>query len=74
MSSARKSGKVNGGKCPLCGKATDHAVRPFCSKHCADVDLGRWLNGNYAIPVEDEPDEDSFPEDGAGARVGPTRH
>jgi hypothetical protein len=23
---------------------------PFCSKRCADVDLGRWLKGNYVIP------------------------
>jgi endogenous inhibitor of DNA gyrase (YacG/DUF329 family) len=25
------------------------------------VDLGRWLTGGYAIPVEDEPEE---PEEG----------
>jgi endogenous inhibitor of DNA gyrase (YacG/DUF329 family) len=23
---------------------------PFCSKRCADIDLGRWLKGGYAIP------------------------
>jgi len=23
--------------------------RPFCSKRCADIDLGRWLKGGYAI-------------------------
>jgi hypothetical protein len=27
--------------------------RPFCSRRCADVDLARWLNGSYAIPVEE---------------------
>lgn len=26
------------------------AFRPFCSKRCADVDLGRWLKGGYVIP------------------------
>lgn len=38
-----------GGKCPICGKPTVHAVRPFCSRHCADVDLGRWVSGAYVI-------------------------
>jgi len=33
---------------------------PFCSQRCKDVDLGRWLRGDYrvaddqpAIPAED---------------------
>ena len=34
------------------------AVRPFCSKRCADVDLNRWLSGVYAVPVTEEDDED----------------
>jgi len=34
--------------------------RPFCSKRCADVDLGRWLTGQYVIPGKpEEVDEDS---------------
>ncbi len=37
-------------ECPICGKAADKAYRPFCSKRCADVDLNRWLGGQYAIP------------------------
>ena len=44
--------------CPLCGKATDQAFRPFCSKRCADVDLNRWLSGVYAVPVREAEDED----------------
>ena len=36
--------------CPVCQKPTDKAYRPFCSKRCADVDLGRWFNGSYAVP------------------------
>jgi len=39
-------------KCPICGKAPDPKYRPFCSRRCADVDLGRWLSGSYAIPAE----------------------
>ncbi|MEO1025866.1 MAG: DNA gyrase inhibitor YacG [Pseudomonadota bacterium] len=42
--------------CPICSKPAFKAYRPFCSKRCADVDLGRWLNGNYAIPSEEGPD------------------
>jgi uncharacterized protein len=39
-------------KCPICGKPQAADYRPFCSKHCADVDLGRWLGGRYAVPGE----------------------
>jgi endogenous inhibitor of DNA gyrase (YacG/DUF329 family) len=42
--------------CPICGKETNPEVRPFCSKRCADVDLARWLNGNYAVPSDDPED------------------
>jgi uncharacterized protein len=45
-------------RCPICGKPRDPDYRPFCSKRCADVDLGRWLKGSYAIPVTEEDDED----------------
>lgn len=46
------------GKCPICGAPTEQQYRPFCSRRCADVDLSRWLRGAYAIPVEDDSDED----------------
>ncbi|PCD78133.1 DNA gyrase inhibitor YacG [Pseudothioclava arenosa] len=36
--------------CPICAKGSDPKYRPFCSKRCADVDLGRWLRGAYVIP------------------------
>jgi endogenous inhibitor of DNA gyrase (YacG/DUF329 family) len=43
------------GACPICGKPTAVAYRPFCSKRCADVDLQRWFSGRYAVPaVENE--------------------
>ncbi|MXQ08023.1 DNA gyrase inhibitor YacG [Alphaproteobacteria bacterium GH1-50] len=47
--------------CPICKKPSDKAYRPFCSRRCADVDLGRWLTGGYAIPAVSDEDED--PED-----------
>ncbi len=46
--------------CPICSKKTDPKYRPFCSKRCADVDLGRWLTGSYVIPGE-AADEDERP-------------
>jgi uncharacterized protein len=36
--------------CPVCDKPLVEAFKPFCSKRCADIDLGRWLKGGYAIP------------------------
>lgn len=44
--------------CPICKKATDPKYRPFCSRRCADVDLGRWLNGSYGVPSDDPDDMD----------------
>ncbi len=45
--------------CPQCGKPVAEGYKPFCSRRCADVDLARWLRGDYAIPVPDEaPGED----------------
>ena len=40
--------------CPICGKPADPKLTPFCSRRCADVDLGRWLNEVYTVPG-DEP-------------------
>lgn len=40
-------------KCPLCGKPAEPRYRPFCSRRCADVDLARWLRGDYVAPGRD---------------------
>ncbi|TDL77723.1 DNA gyrase inhibitor YacG [Palleronia sediminis] len=40
--------------CPICARPADPNYRPFCSRRCADIDLGRWLTGGYAVPAEDE--------------------
>lgn len=42
--------------CPICDKDPAAEYRPFCSRRCADVDLGRWLNGSYAVPSNDPDD------------------
>ncbi len=57
----------HGPRCPVCGKPRSEEYRPFCSKRCADVDLGRWLSGRYAIPGQVDADEDG---EEAGSRTG----
>jgi endogenous inhibitor of DNA gyrase (YacG/DUF329 family) len=44
--------------CPICGKPAVQAFRPFCSPRCRDVDLNRWLKGNYVIPGRDDEADD----------------
>ena len=43
--------------CPTCGAPSMKKTRPFCSKRCADIDLGRWFQGAYAIPAVDATDD-----------------
>jgi uncharacterized protein len=51
-------------RCPTCKREVPHppadAPRgyfPFCSERCKLIDLGRWLDGKYQIPVT--PDDES---------------
>lgn len=41
--------------CPICRKPAVAEFRPFCSKRCADIDLGRWLKEDYRVPAEEAP-------------------
>ena len=45
-------------KCPECNKPAVHAYRPFCSKRCADLDLGKWFNEQYVLPGDSEINDD----------------
>lgn len=50
-------------RCPICKKPTQKEFRPFCSKHCADIDLGRWFSGDYRIvsaPNNEEEEKELF--------------
>jgi endogenous inhibitor of DNA gyrase (YacG/DUF329 family) len=50
--------------CPICERPfAETQYRPFCSRRCADVDLGRWLNESYRVPAkeEEEAEEDGPP-------------
>lgn len=64
----RASAEIRAGRCPICGGLADERFRPFCSKHCADVDLSRWLNGVYAVPVLDEEEGGGKPDPSAADR------
>ena len=44
-------------RCPICGKPATPRHRPFCSARCAQIDLGRWLKGNYRIETDESPDD-----------------
>ncbi len=55
-------------QCPVCKKKTKTDWRPFCSKRCADIDLGRWMTGAYAVAAEETGDEEDVP------RIDPLPH
>jgi uncharacterized protein len=52
-------------RCPICRKlfdpANEAAKSVFCSPRCQRVDLGRWLNGAYAIPDDENDPESDVP-------------
>ena len=47
--------------CPICQNETERKYRPFCSRRCADIDLGRWMTGSYAIPSEEPVEDEDIP-------------
>lgn len=49
--------------CPICGKPVVVTYRPFCSRRCADIDLGRWLTESYRVPAEDVEEGDEVVQD-----------
>lgn len=42
--------------CPICGNESEKRFRPFCSGRCADIDLAKWMRGDYAVPSRDPED------------------
>lgn len=59
---SQRQPETRGPRCAVCGKPQHEKYKPFCSKRCAVVDLGRWLKGAYAIPARDE-------DEGEGATI-----
>jgi len=50
-----------GPACLICGKPAVTEHRPFCSKRCRDIDLGRWLRGVYRVETDEGPEDDQDP-------------
>lgn len=46
-------------RCPICHKIfSDTKYCPFCSKRCADIDLGNWFNEAYHFEAEEIDEQD----------------
>ena len=62
---------AGGRRCPICAKPAEQKFRPFCSKRCADIDMGRWLKESYAVPGENlAPNTDSGADSDADSDAG----
>lgn len=59
--------------CPICAKDSDAKYRPFCSRRCADIDLGRWLNESYRVPTDDGDADHDRADPDAASPLGNTR-
>ena len=46
-----KQTKRVGNKCLNCAKETISKFHPFCSIRCSQLDLSKWLNEDYRVPV-----------------------
>lgn len=57
--------------CPVRGKPARHRLRPFCSERRADLDLGKWLKGDYALPSRDPEDTERAAAEAARQRPKP---
>lgn len=76
MKSNRPDKAERTSRCPTCRQpvsADDAPYRPFCCRRCKLVDLGKWLDGDYALPGEPASEEDlaqaeQEPADGPGRR------
>lgn len=53
--------------CPVCREPAVVKYRPFCSVRCADLDLGRWFSGRYAIPSDEPAGDNDGPDPDADA-------
>ena len=52
-------------RCPICKKRFDPAASstmPFCSERCQQIDLGRWIDERYSLPLPPSIDEDEAEE------------
>ena len=57
-----------GMRCPTCKKPVPApkanepmGTFPFCCERCKLIDLGRWLDGRYQVPVAHDDEDESDP-------------
>ena len=60
------SARISTIRCPICERQFDpqkSSAMPFCSNRCRQIDLGRWLNEAYCVPITNPSgEEDEAPE------------
>ncbi len=64
--------------CPICGKdakpRSENKAAPFCTPRCKSVDLGKWLDEEYRVPVEPSTsEEEAAVRDAAAAAASRSR-
>jgi endogenous inhibitor of DNA gyrase (YacG/DUF329 family) len=47
-------------RCPVCKKPVVAQYRPFCSRRCSQIDLGKWLGESYRFEAPPDDDEEVF--------------
>ncbi len=51
--------------CPICRRSVslppENTVFPFCTERCRTVDLGKWFDEEYRLPVEGDEEDDALP-------------
>jgi endogenous inhibitor of DNA gyrase (YacG/DUF329 family) len=62
-------------RCPICKRDFDPAqssAGPFCSERCRTIDLGRWLDESYTLPLMPDPEDDeTAPESASNGNGAP---
>ena len=48
--------------CPQCGTPAQSPHAPFCSRRCAQIDLGKWLNEDYRIAAHEANEDENLEE------------
>jgi uncharacterized protein len=47
--------------CPICARPAQPRVHnvaaPFCSPRCKQIDLGKWFDDTYRVPLEESADD-----------------
>ena len=58
-------------RCPICDAVVERRGAnpsfPFCNARCKTIDLGKWLNEEYRVPVERDDDELADEDEHGGA-------